>query len=32
MWQQDAKVPLKEITKLLRNSTYKVSLKKNLGG
>ena len=30
--QQDAKVPLKQMTKFLRNSTYKVSFEKNLGG
>ena len=30
--QQDAKVPLKQMTKFLRNSTYEVSLKKSLGG
>ena len=28
----DAKVPLKQMTKFLGNSTYKVSLKKTLGG
>ena len=30
--QQDAKVPLKQMTKFLRNSAYKVSVKKTLGG
>ena len=28
----DAKIPLKQMIKLLGNSTYKVSLKKTLGG
>ena len=32
IWQQDAKVPLKHMTKFLHNSAYKVSLKKTLSG
>ena len=30
--QQVSKVPLKQMTKFLRNSAYKISLKKTLGG
>ena len=30
--QQDAKVPLTQMTKFLRNSTCKVSFEKNLAG
>ena len=30
--QQVGKVPLKQMTKFLRNSAYKISLKKTLGG